>query len=94
MRWCQLNPATGTLSICKDERGRVELELPINYTMQVRAFDDPTCSAEARVFRFRKPMGFEIQAGPGHRNWYFDAGTTVKRELWMRSLMQVTGNYN
>lgn len=92
MRWCTLSLATGTLSISQQEHGSPERELQITPAMKVRTFDDPACSAEGKVQRFRKPMGFEICGGPGCRVWYFDAGTLIKRELWVRSLLQVAGS--
>lgn len=92
MRWCTLNLATGTLSIAQNEQGSPERELQITPAMRVRTFDDPACSAEAKVLRFRKPMGFELCGGSGCRAWYFDAGTLLKRELWVRSLVQAAGS--
>jgi len=84
-RWFTLHPG-GALTYSREKRGKVHRHIPLCASTQVRTFDQPDATPQARITFFDKPNGFEIYQGPGYRTWYLDAGSFEKCAAWTSTL--------
>jgi len=87
-RWFVLH-ACGVLTYGKSAKDQDDRQIPLGPNTVARPLGHPEASGQAKVMAPKKPFAFEIYQGPGARVWYLDAGSAEKRDLWLRTILEV-----
>lgn len=90
MRYWMLNGTV--LSYSREERGAEAGKILLSANTEVRPFNHPQATTDARVLLKKHPYAFEVYQGKGQRTYYLDPGSLEKRNLWMDRICQAIGS--